>query len=317
MKRRIILIAVTAVAIIALTAFTACVNTDLSGYGFPDGFEDALASFDFTRSENADVRVMSFNVLVSIESWGGTPVPPRAKMFLEILDKVKPDIIGAQEVCGDWHKVLEDNLGEEYKIIHPDINVFKENKSPVIYNSETMELIESGYQAYSEGDDNGCRAVTWGVFKIRETGKNVIVTNTHLDLIRPGKESQELEIMNKQTDELLAKIDALYDKYSCPVISCGDYNSMESAETPDYYGKLQGIFAAESIYKKLADSLDDLKYGENTNVICSDKNKAFVSTWDHIFAKGGAEAEKFGILDGDAFENVSDHFAIFADVKLK
>lgn len=39
------------------------------------------------------------------------------------------------------------------------------------------------------------------------------------------------------------------------------------------------------------------------------------TSWDHIFLKGDAIADKFFIVDGQAFENVSDHYAIFADFK--
>lgn len=317
MKRKALTsVAILIVSVLILTVLVACVNTDLSEYGYPEGFEEALASIDLERSENCDIRVMSYNILVHIESWGGIPVPPRAKPFLKILEESAPDVIGVQEMCDDWYKVLEANLGEKYEIIHYDVGLFNKNKSPIIYNKESLMLKESGYQAYSEGDKNGCRAITWAVFEVRDTGKCFAVTNTHLDLIREGKEAQELEIMNKQADELLAKTEEIASLYSCPVIACGDYNSMESADTPDYYGNAQGVFAAETIYKKLAASLSDLKYLEGTEIVCFDESKAFCATWDHIFAKGEAFAEKFYILDGEVFESVSDHFAVFADIVL-
>lgn len=310
------IIAVLLLVVIVATVLVACVNTDLSGYAYPEGLEEALASHDFSRAQGSDVRVASFNMLVHMESWGGTPVPPRAKTFLKVLDEVKPDVIAAQEMSSDWYKVLGENMGDEYVILEPKIDVLNKNKTPIVYNTDTLLLIESGYTAYSVGDENGCRAVTWGLFTVKSTGKYVIVTSTHLDLIRSGKEEKELEIMNKQADELLSKINELYDRYACNVIACGDYNSMERGDVEDNSGKVQGVYAAEQIYTKLAAELTDVKYKEGLCILNSDENKKFAPTWDHIFLKGGANAEKFFILDNDVFEQISDHYMIFADFTL-
>ena len=316
MKKTAIVITVALVAVAVLTAFVACVDTDLSGYGYPEGFEEALAEYDFSRGEDVDVRVMSYNILAHMKSWGGSPVPPRAKMLIKIIEETTPDVMGVQEMSSDWHKALGENLPEGYEVLHPDIDILNKNKSPIIYNKEKLELIESGYQAYKEGDENGCRAITWGLFTVKKTGKYVIVTNTHLDLIREGKEEKELEIMNKQADELIAKIEELYSQYSCAVIACGDYNCMESGDIPDYSGKAQGVYAAEVIYKKLAGYFTDAKYCDGAVLSCRDVQVASAPTWDHIFVKGDAVARTFFVLDGEEFENLSDHYAIFADFKL-
>ena len=317
MKKKTFLVAIILVAVVVMSAvFVACVNTDLSDYSYPEGFEDVLSGYDLARAEDCDVRVMTFNMLVHMESWGGSEVPPRAKMFVKVLEEVKPDVIAAQEVCSDWHKVLEANIGDEYEIIEPKIDFINKNKTPVIYNKNTLDLIESGYTAYSEGDENGCRGITWGVFTVKATGKHFVLTSTHLDLIREGKEKEELGIMNTQADELLAKISELKSKYGGSVIACGDYNSMESGDAPAYDGKTYGEYAATKIYEKLADSLVDVKYKEGLDIICSDSSKAFAPTWDHIFVSGGAYAEKFFILDDKVFEKMSDHFAVFADIVL-
>lgn len=313
MKKSVLLIVLILTAVFALTALVACVNTDLSRVDYPEGFLDALGAFDFTRGEETGVRVMSYNVLAHMESWGGTPVPPRAKMLLKILGEVQPDVIGAQEMSSDWHKVLEANMSDGYVILHPDIDVFNKNKTPIIYNGDRLLLIESGYYAYKQGDENGCRAITWGLFSVKATGEYVIVTNTHLNLIKDGQESRSLEIMLSQADELLAKISELSERYKCPVIACGDYNSMESGDIPDAFGDTYGVRAATDVYDKLAASLTDVKYAQNVEIICADKSIATAPSWDHIFLKGDATAEKFFILDGEVFESLSDHYAVFAD----
>lgn len=315
LKKSAIFLILTIVAVFALTAFVGCVNTDLSGYGYPDGFEEALASYDLSR-EDGDVRVMSYNILAHMESWGGSPVPPRAKLLLRVLEEVKPDVIGVQEMSSDWHTVLDANLGSEYVVLHPDIDVFNKNKTPLIYNSDKLELIESEYVALKEGDENGSRAITWGLFAVRATGRYILVTNTHFNLVKEDQESKSLEIMNSQADQLISKIEELYARYNCTVVACGDYNCMESGEVPDAFGKVNGQYAASSIYDKLAGALADVKYAEGIETVCADENVAAAPSWDHIFVKGNGIARKFCVLDGEVFENISDHYAIFADFSL-
>lgn len=316
MKKTVVFVVAVLVAAFALATLTACVDTDLSGYGYPSGFEDALASYDFSRGGETDVRVMSFNILAHMESWGGSAVQPRAKLLLSMLDATDPDVIAVQEMSSDWHKVLDANLDDKYVVLHPDIDVLNKNKTTLIYDKDKLEPIDSGYVKYSVGDDNGCRAITWGLFTVRATGKYVIVTSTHFDLVRDGQESRSLEKMNKQADELIAKIGSLYNQYSCAVLACGDYNCQERGDVPDVYGKTNGQYAASSVYDKLAGSLTDIKYVEGLSVVNSDESRKFAPTWDHIFAKGNATPLSFTVLDDKVFENVSDHYAIVADFAL-
>lgn len=217
MKRVYSILAIALAICVCLSVLSSCVDTDLSNYGYPDGFEDMLENSDSERQEQADLRIMSFNMLVHIASWGGLPVSPRAKMFTAVLDKYAPDIIAGQEVCSDWHKVLEKNISDDYQVIQPKINLISYNKTPLFYNKNTLTLIESGYMPYSEGDDNGCRAVTWGLFEIKESGNRVIVTDTHLDLIRGKDIQKELAVMNKQADELLALVYRAVRMFACGV----------------------------------------------------------------------------------------------------
>ena len=316
MKKRYLILAIALAICVCFSVLSACVDTDLSGYGYPEGFEDMLANSNAERQEQADLRIMSFNMLVHIGSWGGLPVSPRAKMFTAVLDKYAPDIIAGQEVCSDWHKVLEKNIYEDYKVVQPKINLFSYNKTPLFYNKNTLNLIESGYLPYSEGDDNGCRAVTWGLFEIKASGKRVIVTDTHLDLIRGKDIQKELAVMNKQADELLALADDLTERYGCALLACGDYNSQENEEGTDSQGNPLGNFTAAEIYAKIAEKMRDIKYAEGLTVT-GQTEAAHEPTWDHIFAVGEVEPCDFFVLCDELYLEMSDHYAIIADVILK
>lgn len=292
-----------------------CIDTDLNKQNYPENFESMLEQSDSERNKETDVRIMSFNMLVHISGWGGKPVEPRAKMFTAVLDRYEPDIIAAQEVCSDWHKVLKANIFDKYEIIKPKINLFSYNKTPIFYNKSTLNLLDSGYMPYSVGDDNGCRAVTWGLFEIKASGKKVIVTDTHLDLIRSGKEAEELSIMNTQADELLDLAKKLIAEYNCPLIACGDYNSQENENGLDSQGNKLGVFAAAEIYEKLAENMSDVKYSEEVNIVSHNEN-VYEPTWDHIFSLGEVKTKKFFILSHDIYKQMSDHFAIIADVTI-
>lgn len=105
------------------------IRGNLSRTQLPEGFSSELADFDgVQRQGDADVRIMSANLLVSYKSWGGEPVKPRAKQFTEFVQKTAPDVIGAQEVCGDWHACLKANL-PNYEIVHPQNNLFQKSLS--------------------------------------------------------------------------------------------------------------------------------------------------------------------------------------------
>lgn len=314
MKKNCLIVATTIVLLCFFTIFlSACVDTDLSKQQYPENFEEMLENSYSQRNAETDIRIMSFNMLVHIAGWGGTPVEPRAKMFTAVLDKYAPDVIAAQEVCSDWHKVLKANIFDDYEVIHPKINVFSYNKTPIFYNKNSLKLLESGYVPFSVGDDNGCRAVTWGLFEIRSTGKKIIVTDTHLDLIRSGKEKEQLAIMNTQADELIELTERLFSQYNCPLIACGDYNSQENGT--DLSGNPLGEFAACEIYEKLAAAMTDVKYSEDVNII-SHKDNVYEPTWDHIFSKGDVAPNDFFILSDDIYLQMSDHYAIIADIKI-
>ena len=99
MKKRFILIAALAV-LIALCAgvLVACASID----HIPDWAFDELREQDNARAKGTDVRAMSVNVLVHMESWGGTPVYPRTQMMEEFTRHYAPDVAALQEMCSDW-----------------------------------------------------------------------------------------------------------------------------------------------------------------------------------------------------------------------
>lgn len=271
----------------------------------PADFSKGIAVADASRDATTDARIMSANLLVHYESWGGTPAKPRAKMFWSMIDKYKPDVVGLQEVSDEWFSCLQQNKGD-YRIISPLDTGIKIKMTALMYNSATVELVEQGKLTYSQGDNPRLRRVVWGLFKNKSDGKRYIATSTHFDLVREGKEDAQLAIMESQADELFKLVSELSQKYDCPVFATGDYNAMEN-------GNQNGVFDAPSIYEKLAGQLKDTKYIAEKQS-CGDAFPLETAVYDHIFLKGNATVNQYKLLSESYMLPVSDHFFIFSDV---
>lgn len=98
-------------------------------------------------------------------------------------------------------------------------------------------------------------------------------------------------------------------------MACGDYNSQENEEGTDSYGNPLGDFAAAEIYAKLAEKMCDIKYAEGLT-ITGQSEAAYEPTWDHIFAVGEVKPCDFFVLCDELYLEMSDHYAIIADVIL-
>lgn len=280
------------------------VRGNLAGISLPRDYERQLAENAFENS--ADVRIMSSNLLVHYESWGGEPAKPRAKMYVEMIREYMPDVIGLQELCDSWYCCLKFNLPKDYKMLYPFSTGAFVRMTAMVYNSETLELIDSGNFAYEQGDNTRLRRVVWAVFRLRSTGRLFAVTNTHFDLIRESREKELTRVMKSQEQELSACIDSIAKRYDCPVYAVGDFNSTEEstrsnpADIPE-------------IYNSLAEKYTDQKY-HCKNQMCGSEQRWRSPTYDHIFSTSSLRAEDFCLMSYKWLKPVSDHYPVFADV---
>lgn len=278
---------------------------NISEIRLPKNFETELADDAFENT--GDIRIMSSNLLVDYQSWGGTPAKPRAKKYLALIDAYKPDVIGVQEFCENWYCAVNHNLPDGYKLINPLTTGLLLRMTAMIYNSDTLNLIESDTFSYEMGDPR-LRRVVWAVFEDKKTGKRFAVTNTHLDLLREGQYEELTNVMRSQRDEILNCIEELSERFDCPVFSTGDYNTAEN--TP--YAKTADI---PEIYNSFADKLVDTKFVSKNQVCGSERNWLSLS-YDHIFMKGNSKINSFCLMSYDYLTDMSDHYTIFADVVL-
>lgn len=314
-KTKKILIPIFTVAVTAVAAAAAyfpvssAIRTDLSGQSLSPEFTMGIErSGGFELTDGADVRIMSTNILVRYKGWGGTPVKSRALMFSEVLNKYRPDVAAIQEACSDWHKCIEETAGDTYEFIQPRFDVFRTSLTTMIYNKNTLNLVDSGRVKYSRGDGPQHRAITWAVFETKEGGKRFAAISTHFDPLRLKDTEKEYDIIFDQAEELFDFVDELSEKYACPVFSAGDYNA---CETEGDIGEAAGV----AIYKKVSEKLKDVKYMTDNRKYGSEIGENS-PCYDHIFLSGNAEIKAFRILSDSYLSPLSDHYPIFTDVSL-
>lgn len=291
-------------AIVPVSVYSA--RGSLRNMDLPPDFRESLAADAFENT--ADVRIMSSNLLVHYESWGGKPAKPRAIKYAEMLNTYKPDVIGIQELCDSWYCCVKNNLPEGYKMLYPFSTGAFVRMTAMVYNADTLDLIECGNFAYEEKDNPRLRRVVWAVFEAKASGKRFAVTNTHFDLLRDGREEELTAVMHSQANELLNCVDEINQKYDCPVFSVGDFNSMEDTE-------LTNPIDIPEIYNKLSQQLTDAKFSSNKQILGA-KQEWNAPSYDHIFIKGNARVEAFCLMSYDYLADMSDHYPIFADIAL-
>lgn len=303
-------VAVTAaVTVAAYFPVSSAIRTDLKGQSLSSEFTKGIEqSGGFELTDGADIRIMSANILVRYKGWGGTPVKSRALMFAEVLNKYKPDVAAIQEACSDWHKCIEKTVGDTYEFVQPRFDLFRTSLTTMIYNKNTLNLVDSGRVKYSQGDGPQHRAITWAVFETKEDGKRFAAISTHFDLLRLKDTEKEYDIIFSQAEELFSFIDELSEKYDCPVFSAGDYNA---CETQGDIGEAAGVL----IYEKVAEKLSDVKYMTENRMYGTEIGEND-PCWDHIFLSGNAEIKAFRILSDSYLSPLSDHYPIFTDISL-
>lgn len=262
-----------------------------------DGEDPALA-------EGADLRIMSFNILA--ELWNDKPpVAGRDTNVARILYCYRPDVVGLQEVTAVWYDALDNLMEGTYAFAVRTIPSGGPDYSTLMYNTETVELLDSGCTVYSQGNSPLLRNLTWGYFRRKSDGTTFIVTSTHWDLGSNAAMQQVQAVENaKLINELVAK-------YKCPVFSTGDYNQAETSYD------FKGFMAATGMQdpKYTADVIN--RACKTTHTRGSKPSASAAVCIDHIATSAGVDVRYYNTLFCSAAIDASDHCPIYIDVKLK
>ena len=259
------------------------------------------------KSAENSVRIMTVNLLAHFSSWGGTPVNERVELFFALRDGYAPDVLGVQEMCYDWYTEINKNKSA-YKFVSPIKTAFPQKMTAILYNSDTVEVIDSGNITLPNSINFKLRRIVWGVFKYKATNEIFTVVNTHLSFLKTSEEVESFFEQTCQVNELYRVTEDLYVQYKYPILIIGDFNTkrrvfqQKSVINTGSYGILN------SLYTDAEDLTENKYFGENAS---------FNNTLnDHIFIKGETEIKNLSLLSQNCFCTLSDHFPLLADFSL-
>ena len=254
---------------------------------------------EYDEPKGSDVRMISANILAEYDTWGSTiDVKYRTEIFAGNMNFYNADVIGIQEVSPYWVNFLRNEYNSPYKLLgKPSDSIF----TYVLYNSETLEVVEYGYKDYSVKNNQRARGIAYGVFKDKESGKLFAFGSTHWN----GGDNDDCR---KQVNEAAKVLNDLKAKYNCTIYCTGDFNSNENT----------------GVYKTFMEltAMEDTMYttDNRTNNLPSwhelGKENFSVKSCDHVFASKGVKCLKFRTLVENSQIYASDHSWLCADIVL-
>ena len=274
-------------------------------------------------TEGSDIRVMSFNILVDI--WADTPaVKGRDKTVMAAIKNYMPDAVGFQEASRTWHNSIKSYIKDTpYELIntehdHVDSKYGNLNFVPILYNTDTLTLIECDTAEYTEAKVRYMRTMSYAYFEVKATGERFVLLNTHYEA--PGKteaeKAEHLEYRNAQTEDMVAIIAELKQTYGCPIVVTGDFNNTEgndkTGKHAPYWNLVEGAGLHEAKY-----TADRVKLGCSTyHELGQSASISSKGSFDHIFGTERVHFTYYNTLVDKAVINASDHCPIYADMKL-
>lgn len=263
---------------------------------------------------NGDISAVTFNVAAAFgSSFEDTESMARCARFADYMNKIKPDLIGTQEMNSFWLKELSAEMADydNYGVKRGGDSEEKNSEmTAVFWNKNKFSLIDKNTFWLSETPDKeskyiftdengkpseaGCyRVCSFVVLLDNATKQKVAFLNTHLD-------NASEQTANFGANVVLNKIDELKAQYGDDVriVLTGDFN-----ETPD-----------GSAYKLVAAKLND----------CTDVSKktATYQEWgyrstgndpiDFIFTTG--KGSDYTVLNDLSNGYVSDHYGVYSNI---
>ncbi len=272
--------------------------------GFSDRFnllKDINEAFeidgDCVFTKGADVRVMTYNVLAQALSKDKEAFGDRRELVSATILNYMPDIIGLQEVGSgldsdanydnsndNAHQMLSEDIGHIYAFASTDVPEGK-SYTTLMYNTNTVKLLEANNIQYTDGSKR-IRVLSWGYFEHLESGDKFLVASMHWD-VRNNRDAH--------SNESVAEINKLKTRFNCPIITTGDFNSMES--DTNFTSYLNGTSQKEAAFDAEVKGFVD---------------KNFI---DHITSTSDAKALFFKTLKTPLTQKASDHVPSYADFK--
>lgn len=251
----------------------------------------------------------------------------RAPQFAKVYQDLLPDVIGWQEGDSFFRELTPPAMKE---IGLTNYEIITAGCTSILYNKDKLELRESQFFVYPDtmegyegtyNEDNS-KSYGIGVFKVKENGKYIIFGTTHLWWMSGNPESkyycpQADEAREYQTNCMLDALEALREKYNCPAIAVGDFNTTcDSLALKSAFAR--GYRHAHDIATEYADERGGCHPCYPWGYQMYDNPGPFEKSIDHIIIKGEPEGfvKRFDRYTPDYYMPLSDHFPVFIDVEI-
>ena len=333
--------------VMIITLLCACEGgapSDASSGKYPSSKDVASVSEQDSSTVYIDgpikLRAMTYNV--KAERISGDPVADRIDGVLQVLSIVQPDVFATQEADDMWRyfltheKVGVATLGYEYK--YAEINDYKENlqRIGVGYKKDKYTFIKDGLKyfddyvgTYYEPEPPSYFGVYWVMLRDNETGKEFIFASTHWHHNSGKTITWANAARHYQAVETVELLKELEEKYGCPIILSGDFNTKtlngermleeligSAANQSDSYGSVEHCMQpieTQTNYR----SASECEGVELTEGIKS--NQMFLI--DHIFVDKTrvkpTYCDMFFYNEYNFSDKPSDHYPVLADLVIE
>lgn len=311
--------------ILSLILVLAMLATALVGCGAKEQQNEEVTE------EKYNVRIMSNNLWscdTNTAAWTAIgydcSAPVRAEGFVKVYSETVPDVIGTQE-CTD---LMQSELLTKLQAEGMTYEVIAGGRTPIFYNTSTLELVESAHELYPEacpgfeGSFNNSSSKSWtlAVFNVKETGDKFIFVNTHLWYMSGvvGDNNYQAgsdEARKYQMELAIAKLKEYYETYQCAAYLVGDLNATFDSMALEYAYE-EGFEHAHDI---AVDFVDETKgtHQCDTSGFGPIRDGRFEDSIDHILVYGAEEGSvsTFNRFSENYYVSLSDHLPVYIDVK--
>ena len=181
---------------------------------------------------NQELKVMSFNIRYdnpgdSLNNWKF-----RADRVADAILFYNADVVGTQEVLSNQLADLKERISDRYGMVGVGREDGKEQGeyAALWYKKDRFELCDSGNfwlsqtpeVAGSMGWDGACvRIASWAVLRDKESAKELLALNTHLDHVGQVARREGITLILDRVREL---------RGDRPVVVTGDFNSTPESD---------------------------------------------------------------------------------------
>ena len=267
-----------------------------------------LFSFlSFTIFFTQDLKIMSFNIRLNVESDQENAWTKRKEEALALLEYYHPDVLGVQEALPEQMKDLKTGLKNyDFVGVGRDDGKEKGEFSAIFFNNQKLQVVKSGTFWLSETPEKPSkgwdaalnRICTYAIFKDLKSKKEFLAMNIHFDHIGNVARVKSSELILKKAKELNPK--------NLPLLLTGDFNLTENTEPV----KILSQNLKDTFYHS-----EKQHYGPKGTFSGFNMSEVPKDRIDYIFVKGFKIKSHRHI--NDRRENLlypSDHFPVFSEL---